>query len=389
MSSSRGQFSHGPSRQGRSGQRPADPPANRTWLCKPCNLLFSTWEGLLKHKDGMRQDGKLQHFHCGICGEDFKTEIAEIKHIRQNHAKAQELDCPGCGKGPFVRLAGLMSHIENDCHRINASTLEEMRANKSAFSQKLEALTKETVKSNYASYMPSTINGSEGGVSLGSQKPNPFMLKKNEFPGLPGQTDRNGGAFVKDHLTSLSENEHPGAWGKQKQLFENAPAARRPTQDQLQAATAPTARSIYDNMDPADPDHPSFNAASCYCKYAEKFLCPKVGCLKVFKTSGGLVGHLRSPAHSGTEYRCPYCLDTFNSLTAITAHAESQGTRCRIRDTENFDIYLDQLTAGIVDVAIGKNEDGTLKYHTTKTAREMFGGKQNKGKDKEPEDSWW
>ena len=43
----------------------------------------------------------------------------------------------------------------------------------------------------------------------------------------------------------------------------------------------------------------------------------------------------------------------------------------------------------MVDVAIGKNEDGTLKYKTTEAAREMFSSKQSKGKGKEPEANWW
>lgn len=93
---------------------------------------------------------------------------------------------------------------------------------------------------------------------------------------------------------------------------------------------------------------------------------------KTFKAAGGLIGHLVSPAHTSTKYRCPYCLRTFSSLTAVTQHAESSGVRCRIRDTDTYNAYLDQLTSGIVDVSLGRNQDGTLKYKTTDVARETF-----------------
>lgn len=103
---------------------------------------------------------------------------------------------------------------------------------------------------------------------------------------------------------------------------------------------------------------------------------------KTFKTKGGLIGHLRSPAHSGKKYRCPYCLKDFTSLTAITQHAEDTGSRCRIRYSDNYDAYMDQLTAGLVDVSLDRHEDGTLKYNTTEKAQEAFGRKVNKGKGK-------
>lgn len=36
----------------------------------------------MKHKATMRGDNKKPHFHCRVCGEDFKTEMAEIRHIQ-------------------------------------------------------------------------------------------------------------------------------------------------------------------------------------------------------------------------------------------------------------------------------------------------------------------
>jgi hypothetical protein len=80
-------------------------------------------------------------------------------------------------------------------------------------------------------------------------------------------------------------------------------------------------------------------------------------------------------------------------MAAITQHAESQGVRCTIRDTDGFRQFLDQLTAGIVDTT-EKNADGTEKYTVPEEAREVFGNskkKQPKKQDRawEEEDSWW
>lgn len=51
-----------------------------------------------------------------------------------------------------------------------------------------------------------------------------------------------------------------------------------------------------------------------------------------------------------------------------------------MRDTDNYEAYLDQLTAGIVDVG-KRNEDGTWQYNTAESARAAFRGpKVNKVK---------
>ena len=79
--------------------------------------------------------------------------------------------------------------------------------------------------------------------------------------------------------------------------------------------------------------------------------------------------------------QCPGCSKWFDSMTAITQHAESQGVRCAIRKTNGFRQFMDQLTAGLVDTA-GRNEDGTVKYTVPDEAREVFGGGRGKGKGK-------
>ncbi len=58
-------------------------------------------------------------------------------------------------------------------------------------------------------------------------------------------------------------------------------------------------------------------------------------------------------------------------MSALTAHAESQSVRCRIRETEGFRHFMDQATAGILDT-VEKHADGTEKYEVADEARERF-----------------
>ncbi|GAB0142289.1 hypothetical protein EsHS_00002845 [Epichloe bromicola] len=155
--------------------------------------------------------------------------------------------------------------------------------------------------------------------------------------------------------------------------FKNARSVTRdPGSQQLEAATRPGERTVFESMDPDDPENPSFDARKYYSGIIEQYICPKLGCGKVFKTSGRLAGHLRSPAHGDKTYRCPYCFRMFKTLTAITSHAESSSMNCRIRETDGYSAFLDQLTAGMIDVG-RQNEDGTLQYTTAKSARASLG----------------
>lgn len=64
-------------------------------------------------------------------------------------------------------------------------------------------------------------------------------------------------------------------------------------------------------------------------------------------------------------------------MAAITAHVESQGVRCKIRETSGFRQFVDQLTGGIVDTK-EKHGDGTEKYAVSDEARVRFATSQGK-----------
>lgn len=162
------------------------------------------------------------------------------------------------------------------------------------------------------------------------------------------------------------------AWTTKKDLFPDAPAAQKPSQDQLKEAT--TLNPNYASwLDVDSPDHPEFSHGRYFCPYTESYMCPKVRCGKAFKKSAGLVSHLRGPAHSDKKYTCPWCHKEFHSFQAVTAHSESASQRCHIRYTEGYRAYMDQLTSGIVDIQAKAHEDGTHKYETTVAAMKRWG----------------
>lgn len=99
---------------------------------------------------------------------------------------------------------------------------------------------------------------------------------------------------------------------------------------------------------------------------------------KCFKNARALTGHLLS-VHGDVTYNCPYCFKKFYSLTAVAAHAESSSQRCNIRESDAYGAYVDQLTAGLVDVSLERYDDGTNQYVTTKSAKETFGIKKGPG----------
>ncbi|RMJ03290.1 hypothetical protein CDV36_015184 [Fusarium kuroshium] len=332
-----------------------------TFLCKPCQIKFPTWELLCRHKDRMQSAGKAKHIHCKFCGMDFKTEIAHMTHIHQSHPQAQDLQCPGCNQGPFAKLGGLLSHIQNDCTILRVSFLEHLREEKMEFATQLQAMTNEPVKANYAHYMPAAGGGGYDYSDIDSNI-EAFELKKEEFPDLykPKSTF--------DH-TDNKENIAPWEWDSGKTLFPDAPPAQEPTEEQLEAAAAPGPQDWDEWMNVNDPSHPKFNVARYYSPIIDKYACPVIGCGKTFKNSRSITGHLKSPAHSGTKYRCPYCLRTFNSLAAITQHAEDSSVRCRVRETDTYGALIDQLTGGMADVSVRRHDDGTVKYEVSKNFR--------------------
>lgn len=108
---------------------------------------------------------------------------------------------------------------------------------------------------------------------------------------------------------------------------------------------------------------------------------------KSYPLGNSLRNHLKSPAHSHVRYQCPSCLQFFGSATALTAHSESQSRRCHIRDTDDYNQYLDQLTGGIAEARGRHDADHTVRYGVQRGAARTYnlplaalGGNDDRGR---------
>ncbi len=103
-------------------------------------------------------------------------------------------------------------------------------------------------------------------------------------------------------------------------------------------------------------------------------------------TERALIAHLKSPVHTAPKLTCPYCLGHFGGTTALTNHVESQGSKCRMNETVHYRTFIDQLTAGIVDVQ-GHHRDTTVRYVVNEKAGDAF--KEDTSFTKEKQFDWW
>lgn len=325
-------------------------------------------------------------------------------------------------------MAQLAQHIENnECPKLDIDELQRARDAKALFSNNLIALTKEPVKNHFTDYMPSKLKRTTeqhypgwddlppteedtrtvvGGERIDEDFPHlsggPSQAGESAVTGassVAGSTSAStaGSGYIPPHLanrpktasanTSSSAmaldasnypkpNEKPSApvpaWTTEKNLFPDAPAPQRPTEQQLEAATAfnPNYRMW---LEVDSPDHPHFNYARYWCKYSLQYTCPKTRCGKGFKKPAQLIGHLKGPAHGTVKYTCPACHKIFTSLQAISAHAESSSQHCHLRHTDGYAAYMDQISAGLVDVTFNNHKDGTHQLQTSVAAMKKYG----------------
>ncbi|KAK3308874.1 uncharacterized protein B0T15DRAFT_525563 [Chaetomium strumarium] len=373
--------------------------------CEECKVEMGSRSALLAHWQERRNQGK-GHYHCSKCMILFHTSQAEGRHQKQLHPAKQELACPGCD-AQFVKAGGLIDHIEqNRCPRIKNSDFAARREQKLAFARELQRrhfgedprlpdnnlsvaslnLTETTTVSrqgpyNFTDYLSRAEYVPEGTGSLSALRP------KAENTVRPNPVT----------FAMRNEADFPPLSCKQPEnLAPGSPAAMRRTANQPQPLEKP-GQNYQTEWASYDPRKPGWNAKDYYVTYSGKYRCPHDGCTKSFKSGEGLRGHLLSPAHKiPIRVQCPRCCRWFDSMAAITQHAESQSVRCTIRETDGFRQFLDQLTAGIVDTT-EKNADGTERYTVPKEAREVFGNpesKQSAQTKKQDQtwddgDSWW
>lgn len=77
--------------------------------------------------------------------------------------------------------------------------------------------------------------------------------------------------------------------------------------------------------------------------------------------------HLKSNAHLTDLYSCPIC---FSNASAITQHLESQTNRCNARDDRRFSQIIDQVAAGMINMA-GSHIDNTHRFYAAQVLSKL------------------
>ena len=82
---------------------------------------------------------------------------------------------------------------------------------------------------------------------------------------------------------------------------------------------------------------------------------------KTHQSKSAFIQHLKSPAHRNEKLQCINCLRYFATATALTQHCESQGVRCKVRQTSEYDGVVDGITGGTA-ITAGRHVDDTIRY---------------------------
>lgn len=94
------------------------------------------------------------------------------------------------------------------------------------------------------------------------------------------------------------------------------------------------------------------------------------------KTRDGLIQHLLSPKHAFYETKvlmsCPSCNKHFGTLSGLAAHVERPGQGCGIHHSDVFEIFVWQMTWGIIEVKGRDAEFYVPIYGVSAKAKEEF-----------------
>lgn len=147
------------------------------YFCKPCRLYFASYDGYLSHLKDKNAERDVLHICCVECGILFKTEKARSIHVHevsasplaspcpppppqpsnaisQLHPTPQNLFCPGCNDGPFLRAAALVAHVEKGyCPKITMDMVNQKREEKSKLARDLQGMVHNPVHGNFYGYI--------------------------------------------------------------------------------------------------------------------------------------------------------------------------------------------------------------------------------------------
>lgn len=94
------------------------------------------------------------------------------------------------------------------------------------------------------------------------------------------------------------------------------------------------------------------------------YICPGNNCGRRLRSPQEFEQHLLSGVHVGAVVQCPSCLKRFKTITALVAHAESGSTKCDLRKTEEFDLAIRSITAGLIRVDGSWTGAGNPKFES-------------------------
>ncbi|OTA74809.1 hypothetical protein M434DRAFT_279245 [Hypoxylon sp. CO27-5] len=331
--------------------------------CPKCRVAFQSKKALFKHQ----QDAG--HLTCDACDQSFHTLEGLMSHRQEDHRALQDLLCPGCDKN-FVSAGGWIQHVEiGECTSIFPSDIAEgipkiMRT----ITENLRGV-KISGEGTVDYSGPSHIKD-VWGDEWKDEETYDVERHPEAFPRTVKQEFYRGGPKQQDLLTGENaeslEQRPQNAWAQKKNLFpekENTKPIRPPPhllEQMRQPATLsrPTGERIL------DPNHPEFNVSLFKDSILEAYKCPHKACNSKYKTSNGLIGHLKSPAHSGNQFPCPGCRGIFTTAASWVQHVETVSlTKCRLREKEDvYGLALNAITDGALDIdTLNKLADDRVK----------------------------
>ncbi|KAI1414370.1 hypothetical protein F5Y13DRAFT_178989 [Hypoxylon sp. FL1857] len=331
--------------------------------CPKCNIAFLNKQDLFKHQQAAG------HLPCDSCDQSFHTIEGLLSHRQEDHRAVQDLDCPGCSKH-FVSAGGWIQHVEKgECSSIFPSHIAEgIPKIMNTISENLHGV--KVAGEGMVDYSaPSHIKEDWGDEW---KKEETFDVERHPeaFPRTVKQEFYHGDPKQQDLLTGENadnlEQRPKNAWGQKKNLFpekEKTRAVRPPSYilEEIRQP-GPSARSTGERI--LDPDHPEFNVSLFKDSILETYKCPHKTCNSKFKNSKGLIGHLKSPAHSGNPFPCPGCRGMFTTAASWVQHVETVSlTKCRLREKEDvYGLALNAITDGALDVdTLNKLANDTVK----------------------------
>lgn len=95
---------------------------------------------------------------------------------------------------------------------------------------------------------------------------------------------------------------------------------------------------------------PKYNLEQYWSSFLGVYECPGYNCGLKLRSAKDFESHLLSGAHAGARIKCPCCFKNFKSTQALVAHAESGSKRCDLRNTEDFDLAIREITGGLLKI---------------------------------------